>query len=225
VIGTPQGGIMSPVLANIYLNEVIDQWFSENFANQDKVMVRYADDAVFFFKEETEAVAFMVKLEERVKEYGLSLNKDKTQIVDFKRGKQTSFNFLGFTFYWFKQNKAKPVAPLRVKTQKEKLIKSFQEFDNWIKDNRSLLRTKMIWKLAKLKLTGHYNYYGFWMNRRKLVHFYMEAVRSLFRWLNRRSQKISYTWEAFKEKLRQQPLPLPEQMDQLKSLGWNPYAN
>ena len=79
--------------------------------------------------------------------------------------------------------------------------------------------------MAKLKLIGHYNYYGYWMNRDKLNHFYHEAIKSLFKWLNRRSQLISYKVEEFGEKLKQQPLPIPPSPLQLKQLGWNPYAN
>jgi RNA-directed DNA polymerase len=223
-VGTPQGGIMSPILANIYLNEVIDQWFLSNFASYNNVIVRYADDAVFFFKKEADASKFMVELEKRVSDYGLSLNKEKTKIVNFSKRSRTSFNFLGFTFYWGKPRKIRG-ALLQVKTQKEKLIKSIQEFECWIKTNRSKLKTAEIWKLAKSKLIGHYNYFGYWMNRAKLNHFYNQAIKSLYKWLNRRSQLISYKIEEFKEKLKQQPLPEPPTMAKLKQLGRNPYAN
>lgn len=223
-VGTPQGGIMSPVLANIYLNEAIDQWFIEKFASYNNVLVRYADDAIFYFKKEDEAVNFMRELEERVTAYGLTLNKEKTKVVNFHKTKQTSFSFLGFTFYWGKHRRYKG-QPLKIKTQKEKLTRSFQEFDRWIKQNRSRYTTAKIWELTKLKLLGHYNYFGYWMNRCKLSHFYSEVLKSLFRWLNRRSQKISYKFVEFQEKLRQQPLPVPPSLDRLKQLGWNPYAN
>lgn len=223
-IGTPQGGIMSPVLANIYLNEVIDQWFIENFASYNNVIVRYADDAVFYFKKEDEAKNFMEKLERRVSEFGLTLNKEKTKLINFHKSSRTSFDFLGFTFYWGRPIKFRGQL-LKVKTQKEKLIKAIQEFECWIKLNRSRLKTAEIWSLAKSKLLGHYNYFGYWMNRNKLSHFYTEATKSLFKWLNRRSQLISYKVEEFEEKLKQQPLPIPPTPTKLKQLGWNPYAN
>lgn len=223
-IGTPQGGIMSPVLANIYLNEVIDQWFVEKFSSYNNVLVRYADDAVFYFKKEDEAKNFMRELEKRVSEYGLTLNKEKTQIINFHKSSKKSFNFLGFTFYWGRPRKQRGQL-LGIKTQKEKLIRAIREFDCWIKGNRSRMKTAELWKLTKTKLLGHYNYFGYWMNRHKLGHFYQEVLKSLFKWLNRRSQKISYKVEEFSEKLKQQPLPLPPTPQKLKPLGWNPYAN
>ena len=221
--GTPQGSVMSPILANIYLNEVLDQWFLENYASYNNIIVRYADDAVFMFKSESMANQFLVDLEQRLAAYGLSLNKDKTSIIDFNKNENNIFHFLGFTFYWGKQ-KSKRKRPLRIKTQKEKLHKKIQEFDSWIKEERSHFRLKKIWDLAKAKLNGHYNYYGFWLNRAKLNHFYVEATRSLFKWLNRRSQKRSFDWEGFERKLKFDPLPLPPAVDKLRQLGWNPYV-
>lgn len=223
-IGTPQGGIMSPILANIYLHEVLDQWFIENFASYNNVIVRYADDAVFFFKKGSDARRFMSALEVRVKGAGLSLNMEKTQIINFHKSSNKSFNFLGFTFYWGRHQKCRG-QQLKVKTQKEKLLRSIREFYHWIKDNRSRLKTSEIWNLVKMKLLGHYNYFGYWMNRSKLNHFYREVIRSLFKWLNRRSQKISYTIREFAEKLKQQPLPRPPTTSNLKQLGWSPYVN
>lgn len=221
-IGTPQGGIMSPVLANIYLNEVIDQWFNENYLSVNNTLVRYADDAVFFFKREDEAQAFMVNLRERVEKYGLTLNEEKTQLLTFDKLSHKSFSFLGFTFYWGKSRKKK--VELKIKTQKEKLIKSIQEYEAWIKSTRSKLKTADLWHMTKLKLIGHYNYFGYGINRNKLNHFHQEVLKSLFKWLNRRSQKISYTFEEFGEKLRQQPLPFPPARNLLKTLGAKAYA-
>lgn len=221
-IGTPQGSIMSPILANIYLNEVIDQWFMENYASHDKIIVRYADDAIFIFKDESDAKQFLIDLEKRTIEFGLSLNQDKTRILKLAKGEHQQFNFVGFTFYWGKQASR---TMLKVKTQKEKLIKSIQEFDHWIKKVRNTMKLKDIWVLAKSKIRGHNNYYGYWMNGLKLNHFYWEATRSLYKWLNRRSQKRSYTWEGFNERLKYFPL-LSEPLNQmkLKRLGWSPYV-
>jgi len=214
--GTPQGGVMSPILANIYLNEVVDQWFIKNYANYNNIIVRYADDAVFFFKRENDAKDFMLQFKARIEAFGLSLNRDKTKTINFNKSKENSFDFLGFTLYWGKQNKKRT---LKVKTQKEKLIKSFNEFYDWIKTNRSQMKLKELWSLAKSKLQGHYNYFGFWMNRQKLVHFYSEAIKALFKWLNRRSQRKSYDWESFSKRLEFNPLPTPPRVEKLMKLG------
>ena len=120
----------------------------------------------------------MLQLKRRVEAFGLSLNMDKTKTIDFNKTKENSFNFLGFAFYWGKQNKRRS---LKVKTQKEKLYKSFKTFYDWIKANRNRMKLRELWSIAKNKLQGHYNYFGFWMNRQKLVHFYSEAIKSLFK--------------------------------------------
>ena len=215
-IGTPQGGISSPVLANIYLNEVLDQWFVENHASYNNIIVRYADDAVFFFKEKDEAKSFVEKLNERVKLYGISLNKEKTKQLNLNKTSKKSFNFLGFTFYRGKQGSRKI---LKIKTQKEKLIKGIQEFYLWIKQNRNRMKLQDLWTLAKAKVTGHLNYYGYWMNNLKVIYFHHEATRSLFKWLNRRSQKRSYTLEGFEERLKNLPLMKSPEQIKWKQLG------
>ena len=214
--GTPQGGVMSPILANIYLNEVVDQWFLKNYGSYNNIIVRYADDATFFFKKESDAKDFMIHFKARIEEFGLSLNIDKTKMINFNKSKENSFDFLGFTFYWGKQNKKRS---LKIKTQKDKLHKSFKEFYEWIKTNRSKMKLKEIWSIAKSKLQGHYNYFGYWMNRQKLVHFYSEAIKSLFKWLNRRSQKSSYSWDSFCKRLEFNPLPIPPRVEELMKLG------
>lgn len=221
--GTPQGSIMSPVLANVYLHEVLDAWFMDHYGSAHNTMVRYADDAVFFFSHEEEANAFRLNLEKRVQAFGLSLNPDKTRVIRFGRGEQSAFSFLNFTFYW---NKIRPngVRRLRIKTEKKALHTKIQAFYDWIKSVRSKFSTKEIWKLAKAKILGHYQYYGFWMNRPKLNHFYQQALKSIFKWLNRRSQIPSFSWEEFQRKLLFHPLPAPPPLHQLKPLGRNPYV-
>lgn len=215
-IGTPQGGIASPILANIYLNEVLDQWFIANYASYNNIIVRYADDVVFFFKEEDKIKSFIKDLNERVAFYGISLNQDKTRLLKLDKYSHESFDFLGFTFYRGKQRKRKI---LKVKTQKEKLLKAIKEFYQWIKLNRNRMKLKELWSIAKSKITGHLNYYGYWMNNLKINHFYFEACKALFKWLNRRSQKRSYTIEGFNERVKN--FPLMERPDKIrwKQLG------
>lgn len=216
LMGTPQGGLMSPILANIYLNEVVDQWFIQKYGSYKNIIVRYADDGVFLFKKENEAEKFLDDFKHRVTSFGLSLNVEKTKIVKLEKYSSNQFDFLGFTFYWGKQNGK---ALLKVKTQKNKLLASIREFYHWIKQNRSRFKLTTLWKLAKSKIQGHINYFGYWMNGKKINHFYTEALRSLFKWLNRRSQKLSYTWSGFKERVKNYPLSKSLDTLKLKKLG------
>lgn len=221
-VGTPQGSIVSPILANIYLNEMLDHWFVENYGSYNNIIVRYADDAVFFFKSEEVAKAFVKDLEERALDYKLKLHPEKTRTINFHNSRNEHFDFLSFRFYWGVKKKGRK-RPLMVKTQKKKLHKKMQEFDHWIKEVRSRLKIQKIWTLAKSKLEGHYEYYGYWMNQPKLNHFYYEAIKSLFKWLNRRSQKPSFTWEQFENKIEFH-LPKPPTMSKLKPLGASIYV-
>jgi RNA-directed DNA polymerase len=217
LVGTPQGGIASPILANIYLNEVLDQWFLKEFGSYNNIIVRYADDAVFFFKDEDDAKSFLEKLRVRVTEYGIQLNEEKTKQINLAKRSKESFNFLGFTFYRGKQGSRKI---LKVKTEKVKLTKAIKEFSDWIKVNRNRRKLKDLWDLAKAKMTGHLNYYGYWMNNLKIAHFKFECEKSMLKWLNRRSQRKSYSLEGFKERLKNFPLT-PD----LENIKWKQLGN
>lgn len=222
-VGTPQGAVMSPILANIFLHYALDTWFIENYASQEAVIVRYADDALFMFSKEGQAKDFLVTLRHRLAEYQLSVNEDKTAIINFAKGKENIFSFLGFTFFWNKRKGWNKIN-LVIKTQRDKLAKKIQEYTAWIKLNRSRMKRKEIWSITAAKLRGHYNYFGYHCNRGKLQLFYKSVIGDLFKWLNRRSQKKSYTWPQFKQLLHFEPLPLPPETTKLKSLGWSPYA-
>lgn len=222
-IGTPQGSVMSPILANIYLHHVLDKWFVANHGSKDAVMVRYADDAVFMFSHEEKARAFLKELEDRLTKYGLALNSDKTGIINFKKGKEQVFHFLGFTFYW-NHRKGWNKINLVIKTQKDKLFKKVAEYEDWLKTNRSRHSTEEIWSITAAKLRGHYHYFGYYCNRSKLMHFYCAVTRTMFKWLNRRSQRKSFSWKQFNRKLLGKPLPIPPGPTQLKQLGWSPYV-
>lgn len=148
--------------------------------------------------------------------FGRKLFRPKTRLLKLDKYSHESFDFLGFTFYRGKQRKRKI---LKVKTQKEKLLKAIKEFYQWIKLNRNRMKLKELWSIAKSKITGHLNYYGYWMNNLKINHFYFEACKALFKWLNRRSQKRSYTIEGFNERVKN--FPLMERPDKIrwKQLG------
>jgi len=222
-VGTPQGSVMSPILANIYLHHVLDKWFTANHASKDAVMVRYADDVVFMFSQEGKAKAFLQELEDRLTKYGLELNYDKSGIINFSKGQERVFHFLGFTFYW-NHRKGWNKINLVIKTQKERLFKKVQEYTDWLKANRAKHTTQEIWAITAAKLRGHYNYFGYYCNRARLMHFYRAIKNAMFKWLNRRSQRKSFSWKQFAAKLLVKPLPVPAEPTQLKNLGWSPYV-
>lgn len=207
-VGTPQGSIMSPVLANVFLHYAVDEWFLKNYASKQKVVVRYADDAIFIFDLKHEAENFERALKTRLNKYHLTLNEEKSGIIRFGKNRGNVFHFLGFTFYWAKEFASTRIL-LRVKTAKTTLLKKIQTFQDWIKEERSRHKLDDIWRMTAAKLRGHYNYYGVCTNRPKLNHFYHAVIGGLFKWLNRRSQRKSFNWVQFAHRLRQYPLPLP----------------
>lgn len=205
-VGSPQGSIVSPILANIYLHYVLDEWFEKTEAGHYQKMVRYADDVIFCFKDEDRAVEFKSVLQKRLEEYGLKLNEEKTKIVSFEKEAHEAFHFLGFTFYWGKDRKRNIY--LKVKTQAEKLRMKIAEIKEWLKKVRNKISLGNIISELKLKLSGHYAYYGIETNNRTWV-FYNLCLNLLFKWINRRSQKRSYSWTGFKDRLKHSPLPKP----------------
>ena len=221
-VGTPQGGIVSPILANIFLHYALDEWFSENYKNKAE-MVRYADDAVFLFKTKQAAQVFLDAVKVRLATFKLKLNEDKTRIIDLSQTSNEVFDFLGFTFYRGRKRKSRGRLVM-VKTSKTKLFKAVGEFTDWIKKERNSKKTGELMKMANAKLRGHYNYFGYWCNRNHLQRYYTEALKALFKWLNRRSQKKSFDFERFKLSIIPRLIQPPE-MNTLKQLGWNPYAN
>ncbi len=210
--GTPQGSIVSPVLSNIYLHYVMDLWFEKVAKKKMKgyaAMRRYADDIVVFFQHEEDARRFMQEVKERMGKFGLSLHPQKTRLVRFQRYDKQSgiFDFLGFTFYWGKTGKGLRV--LKCRTSKKRFISKVKRFKEWIKGIRNRVRLREIWKGASQKLQGHFAYYGVSWNSKKLGHFYQECWKLLYKWLNRRSQRRSFSQEQFKSWLRLEPLPQP----------------
>ncbi len=217
--GSPQDAPVSPVLANIYLHHVLDNWFDENWFKYGE-MVRYADDGVFVFSNETKATEFKAALQERLENYGkIKLNADKSGILKFHAAKpEGQLPFLGFCLYWGRQNKNKKVPLLKIKTAPKKLGKCIEAFGQWIKDIRHKKKLNDIWELAAAKHRGHYEYYGVYFNRNKLNHYYFTATKALFKWLNRRSQKRSFTWKQFERRLMFNPLPRPPAAETLLNI-------
>ncbi len=202
--GTPQGGIVSPVLANVYLHYALDLWFERIIKPQCKgeaIMCRFADDWVCAFRYKSDAEWFYRVLPKRLDKFNLKVEPSKTQILRFSRfhpGMERRFSFLGFEFFWFNDRKGTPRVMRR--TARKKLQSSLKRIKVWIRDNRHK-KKQWFFKTLNIKLLGHYNYYGVRGNSRSLWEFYDEVMNMCFKWLNRRSQRRSYTWEAFKRLL------------------------
>ncbi len=202
VTGTPQGGIVSPILANVYLHYVLDLWFQKvvkKHCRGEACLIRYADDFVCGFQYQKDAERFYNAMGKRLGKFGLKLSPEKTKVIEFRRDQQSgknSFDFLGFEFRWGKDRSGKP--HLKRRTSRKKLRKSLKNFTDWCKANRHL-RLDVLFKKLNAKLRGYYNYYGVIGNSASLMEFFKQATRILFKWLNRCSQRRSYTWRGFQE--------------------------
>ncbi len=215
--GTVQGGVVSPVLGNIYLHYVLDEWCIKQVIAGLRgrcVISRLADDVVMGFEYHDDACHVREILLKRLEEYGLSAHKDKTRLVKFTRpcngaGKDPrneTFDFLGFTHYWAKSRKGYWVVKRR--TIRKRQRRSIQRLDTWCKCNRHL-PVKEQWKALSNKLRGHYQYFGIRGNYDSLFWVYYRLKESWRRWLGRRSQKGSIKWEKFQKILANFPLPRP----------------
>jgi len=198
--GTPQGGIISPLLSNIYLHYVLDEWFSEQI--QDKLtgrsfIVRYADDFILGFTDKSDAIRVMEVLPKRFAKYGLALHPDKTKLIDLNgnRGEsKRSFDFLGFTHYLGKSRKGRVV--LKRKTSSKRLTKAIVNIHAFIKKNRHMKLIRLI-DAINVKLRGHYSYYGITFNFPGISKYYQEVRRWLYKWLRRRGGKSKWDWSRF----------------------------
>ena len=203
VTGTPQGGIVSPILANIYLHFVLDLWFQKvviPHCSGEACLIRYADDFVCAFEKEEDARRFYEALGERMKKFNLELSAEKTHIIPFSPNgtDSTSFDFLGFEFRWGKDRKGKPHVDKR--TARKSLRNSLTRFKQWLKENRHR-QMPDLFRLLNAKLTGYFNHYGVHGNIRSLEFFYYQVIRQTWKYLNRRSQRKSYNWEGFRQLL------------------------
>jgi group II intron reverse transcriptase/maturase len=199
--GTPQGGIISPLLSNIYLHYVLDEWFSEQIQpllSGKSFIVRYADDFVLGFENATDASRVMNVLPKRFSKYGLELHPEKTRIISLKskRGEGwRSFDFLGFTHYLGKSQKGYQV--LKRKTSSKKFTSALTRMYDWLKRNRHKRLKELIFEL-NVKLRGHYNYYGITFNIRGVQSFYYQVTWMLYKWLNRRGGKPVWNWNQLR---------------------------
>jgi len=212
VLGTPQGGIISPVLANVYLHYVLDQWFEQEVRKNNRGqcrLFRFADDFVACFEYRHEAIAFEQALKGRLAMYGLEVAPDKTKTIRFGRNGgpyNGRFDFLGFEFRWEASRRGQPIVKRR--TSRKKLQASERGFAEWIRGNRHKKLSKLM-KTLVAKFQGYWNYYGLIGNSESLGQFYRASCRLLYKWLNRRSQRPSYTWPAFNRLLKRFRVPAP----------------
>ncbi|NRA43233.1 MAG: group II intron reverse transcriptase/maturase [Pseudomonadales bacterium] len=211
--GTPQGGIISPVLANIYLHYVLDLWFDHRVRKQSVGnigIVRYADDFVCFFQKKADAELFYEMLPDRLAKFNLSVASEKTNLLRFTKlnpEQSESFEFLGFEFRW--QSGCNSKSYLQKKTSAKKQRKSIADFKLWIKNMRNLKKVSELMRIAASKMRGHYNYFGIKGNYERLGQYYYYCIHALYKWLNRRSQKRSYNWTDFKVVLQNSRIPKP----------------
>jgi len=198
--GTPQGSVISPILSNIYLHYVLDEWFSEQIQPLLKgksFIVRWADDFILGFTDKSDAERVMKVLPKRFAEYELTLHPDKTKLIDLNsdRGELCrSFDFLGFTHYLGKSRKGNMV--LMRKTSSKRLTRAITNISKLIKLNRHMKLRDLIAKING-KLRGHYSYYGITFNYKGIFSYYRNVKRCLFKWLNRRGGKPKWNWETF----------------------------
>lgn len=232
--GTPQGGVISPLLANVYLHEVLDTWFERDVKPRlqgPAHLVRYADDAVMLFSREDDARRVMDVLPKRMERYGLTLHPEKTRLVEFRRpnhrppppngdaggSRPATFDFLGFTHHWGLSRRGKWIVKQR--TAAERFRRSLKRIVAWCKQfMHEPVRSQ--WQTLSAKLRGHYGYFGITGNQRALERFKLH-VREIWRkWLGRRSRRVRMTYERMDRLLERYPLPPPR----IVRRNWNPSA-
>lgn len=210
--GTPQGGLISPILANVYLHYVLDLWFKlfiQVKSKGESHLVRYADDFVACFEKEEDAKMFYQELVERLAKFGLEVETSKTRIFPFGRNSKTkdNFDFLGFNIYNATTRNGQYRVGYKTSEKKSKLKK--QNIKEFIKQNREA-KSKDLIKALNRRLTGYYNYYGISFNINWLYEIYMYVLRELKKWLSRRSQRSKITWEKMRRIIKYCPLNRPK---------------
>jgi RNA-directed DNA polymerase len=215
--GSPQGGVVSPCLSNIFLHHVLDEWFENEVKPRLKgksTLVRFADDAVMAFADFRDAQRVLGVLGKRLARYGLTLHPDKTRFIDFRSyrsdGKDhpeadgSSFTFLGFCHVWGKSRKGKNV--VRQVTAKQRYARALAAVTEWCREHRHLLIPQQHTQLVA-KMRGHYAYYGISGNFRRLSWYAYQVRRIWQKWLARRDRQRRLNWNRFADLLRRHPLP------------------
>ena len=212
--GTPQGGVISPLLSNIYRHEVLDSWWEKDVQPRmrgQSFLFRFADDFVMVFEFEEDAHRVMEVLPQRFAKYHLTIHPEKTRMVDFRRPKLgvkgQTFDFAGFRFYWGQSRKGRSI--IKWKTISTRLSGKLNEIAKWCRRHRHDPVPEQCATLSR-KLWGHYNYYGLTHNYPSLQRYYRGVCRIWRKWLNRRSRKRDLDWDAFNKLLQRHPLPTPK---------------
>jgi hypothetical protein len=218
--GSPQGGVISPTLANVYLHYVLDTWFEEEVKPRLRgkaYLIRFADDFVVMFTHESDARRVMEVLPKRFGKYGLTLHPEKTRLVPFYRPPRKAggrrddpnqrpgtFDLLGFTHYWGKTRRGGWA--VKMKTMAKRLTRAVRSIALWCRKNRHLPVHVQHTKLSQ-KVRGHYAYYGITGNANALANFRYAVERAWRKWLDRRNSRREMVWERFQRLLKHYPLP------------------
>ena len=217
--GTPQGGVVSPLLSNVFLHYVLDLWFEQDVKPRMRghaFLIRYADDFVIGFRDEHDAHRVMDVVPKRFGRFGLTVHPTKTKLVLFRQppyratsrrelrdNRPGTFDLLGFTHYWGQSQKGHWV--VKLKTASDRFGRAVQSIDSWCRDHRHWsLRVQQ--KKLNEKLRGHYAYYGVTANSGALSRFLWEVERCWRKWLNRRNRIRTMKWKKFRRLLQQYPL-------------------
>ncbi len=223
--GSPQGGVISPLLANIYLHEVLDTWFEREVKPRlsgRATLVRYADDAVLLFGREQDAHKVMAVLPKRFGKYGLTLHPEKTRLIEFRRpdrrappsdgsatGGPRTFDLLGFTHFWGKSRSGKWL--VKRSTANDRFRRALARVVEWCRKHRHDELGMQQQGLAQ-KLRGHFGYFGVTGNFGALERFRYEVLSAWRKWLQRRSQRAHISWDRMNALLKRYPLPPPHIM-------------
>ena len=218
--GTPQGAVLSPLLSNTYLHYALDLWFSRRFKERCRGQAhyfRFADDFLACFQYQSDAISFWDQLEDRLQGFSLELAPEKTRCIEFgrfaredarKRGqKPQEFTFLGFTHYCGKTRKG--YFKLKRRTSRKKFGQSLNKFSDWARTSRNILSKAQMLGRARIRVTGHLNYYAVTDNADKCSSYVYHATQILFKWINRKSQRPSYSWKGFNQALNWCGWPAP----------------